>query len=249
MEWILTKKGGQEVAAAAQVRICTKQDLPELYALQQRVIAAMPDKELFVPNSEEEMARNVAYHLTIAVWAEGKAIALGILRYPGESGENYASHLGVPESMWKYWANADTVIVDPLWRGNRLQQKLVELFVQWRRPEIVAMGCTVSPKNRFSLDNVLACGFTVRDRKIMYGCHDRYLLSRDLAPLPGRYRHFKGGEYRVLYTAYHSETREPMVVYQALYGRREIWVRPVHMWSEYVQREDYSGPRFIYIGE
>ena len=33
---------------------------------------------------------------------------------------------------------------------------------------------------------------------------------------PGRWRHFKGGEYRVLGTARHSETREPMVVYQAL---------------------------------
>ncbi len=46
---------------------------------------------------------------------------------------------------------------------------------------------------------------------------------------PGLYRHFKGNEYRVLCTATHSETLEPMVVYQALYGQRGIWVRPAAM--------------------
>ena len=65
---------------------------------------------------------------------------------------------------------------------------------------------------------------------------------------PGRYRHFKGKEYRVLCTARHSETLEPMVVYQALYGERGIWVRPAAMWGEHVEREGYSGPRFTYLG-
>ena len=66
---------------------------------------------------------------------------------------------------------------------------------------------------------------------------------------PGRYRHFKGREYRLLYMARHSETMEPMVVYQALYGERGIWVRPAHMWNEIVEREGYHGPRFTYMGE
>lgn len=66
---------------------------------------------------------------------------------------------------------------------------------------------------------------------------------------PGRYRHFKGNEYRLLYVARHSETMEPMVVYQALYGEGGIWVRPAGMWNEQVDRDGYSGPRFTYIGE
>lgn len=66
---------------------------------------------------------------------------------------------------------------------------------------------------------------------------------------PGRYRHFKGMEYQVLYTARHSETMEPMVVYQALYGERGIWVRPAAMWSEWVERDGYAGPRFCPIEE
>ncbi len=65
----------------------------------------------------------------------------------------------------------------------------------------------------------------------------------------GRYRHFKGNEYRVLGTAKHSETQEELVVYQALYGTQELWVRPAEMWHETVEWEDYRGPRFVYIGE
>lgn len=65
----------------------------------------------------------------------------------------------------------------------------------------------------------------------------------------GKYRHFKGKEYRVIGIASHSETLEPMVVYQALYGEQGLWVRPASMWNEQVDREDYHGPRFIFIEE
>lgn len=50
----------------------------------------------------------------------------------------------------------------------------------------------------------------------------------------GRYRHYKGNEYEVIGIARHSETLEPMVVYKALYGEGDIWVRPAKMWNEIV---------------
>ncbi|MBQ4539260.1 MAG: DUF1653 domain-containing protein [Oscillospiraceae bacterium] len=65
----------------------------------------------------------------------------------------------------------------------------------------------------------------------------------------GRYRHFKGNEYRVLYIATHSETLEPMIVYQALYGEGGIWVRPLSMWDEVIERDGKTFKRFEYIGE
>lgn len=46
---------------------------------------------------------------------------------------------------------------------------------------------------------------------------------------PGRYRHFKGNEYEVLFLAKNSETLEDMVVYRALYGEGAVWVRPASM--------------------
>ena len=66
---------------------------------------------------------------------------------------------------------------------------------------------------------------------------------------PGKYRHFKGNEYEVLFVAKHSETQEEMVVYRALYGERGIWVRPATMWNETVEHDGKTFKRFEYIGD
>ena len=65
----------------------------------------------------------------------------------------------------------------------------------------------------------------------------------------GRYRHFKGMEYRVLALAKHSETGEPLVVYQQQYGDGGVWARPLAMFLETVERDGRVQPRFAYIGE
>ena len=68
-------------------------------------------------------------------------------------------------------------------------------------------------------------------------------------PTPGTYAHFKGARYEVLEVATHSETGERVVVYRQGYGERALWVRPVAMWSERVQRDGYDGPRFRRVDE
>ena len=58
------------------------------------------------------------------------------------------------------------------------------------------------------------------------------------------YRHFKGNVYRVLHIAKHSETLEDIVVYQAMYGEKGIWVRPKAMFEEVIERDGKSFRRF-----
>ncbi len=60
------------------------------------------------------------------------------------------------------------------------------------------------------------------------------------------YRHFKGNLYQIRCLARHSETREMMVVYQAMYGTFEIYVRPLSMFMEEVDRAKYPDVRQRY---
>ena len=79
------------------------------------------------------------------------------------------------------------------------------------------------------------------------------MTDDDLPPLietpPGLYRHYKGGQYRVLGTVRHSESLEPMTLYQALYGQQGLWVRPAAMFGEQVVIDGVQQPRFTRIGD
>ena len=63
------------------------------------------------------------------------------------------------------------------------------------------------------------------------------------------YRHFKGGIYKFVGIAKDSETQEEMVVYQAVYGERQMWVRPKDMFFEEIEREWKRMPRFQELSE
>lgn len=67
-------------------------------------------------------------------------------------------------------------------------------------------------------------------------------------PVPGLYRHYKGGQYRVIGTARHSENDELLVVYRCLYDNDSLWVRPLAMFVETVTVEGQKRPRFERIG-
>ena len=72
------------------------------------------------------------------------------------------------------------------------------------------------------------------------------------APLelrPGIYRHYKGNFYEVIASVCHSETREALTLYRALYGERGLWVRSTAMFDEAVIVDGVRQPRFAWVSD
>lgn len=65
----------------------------------------------------------------------------------------------------------------------------------------------------------------------------------------GKYKHYKGKEYEVIGIAKHSETLDELVVYRALYGNYDLWVRPLKMFIEDVEVDGKRMPRFVFVGD
>ena len=78
-------------------------------------------------------------------------------------------------------------------------------------------------------------------------------MSETLPPLiitrPGIYRHYKNLLYEVKGTVRHSESLEPLTLYQALYGEGGLWVRPAAMFNGQVEIDGVLQPRFTWVAE
>ena len=122
-----------------------------------------------MPDTLENITCYLRTGICIGAWQQGRLGAYLILRLCGQSDENYAAFLGVPQAQWQHWANADSAVVHPDWRGNGLQRHMLEAALPLLPESITHLGATVSPANPYSLSNALACGFTIRARREMYG--------------------------------------------------------------------------------
>lgn len=180
MEWILKKVDGRPAHRAVELRRCTLADLDALEKLQAAVHAAMPHPEQFVPDSPEQLTACITEGLCLGVWDGETLGAYFTVRLMGADPANYAAFMGIPEAEWPRWANADSAVVCPAWRGNGLQRAMAEAAWKLLPAEIEGIGATVSPDNAYSLRNALAGGFEIVCRRPMYGGFDRYLLKKTL---------------------------------------------------------------------
>lgn len=126
------------------------------------------------------------------------------------------------ETDGKIW-NAIHTEVDPNYGGQGIAKKLVQCLAE----NAALNGAKIKP----------VCSYVVKEFeknpqeycKVMF----REVLQNRI------YRHFKGDRYLVVDVAKHSETKETYVVYRKLYGDGGLWIRPLDMFLEPVDKEKY----------
>ena len=142
MELILQKVCGRPAQLPIRLRRCGPADAAAFFALQNEVRAAMPHPEQFVPDTLENITAYLREDLCIGAYDGERLGAYFILRYCGRSAHNYAAFLGVPREEWEHWANADSVIVHPDWRGNGLQRIPCGERLGLTQPGLTRLGLT-----------------------------------------------------------------------------------------------------------
>ena len=103
MKVFLHKICGQPVQppVSMQLRRCTPEQAPAVYALQNEVRAAMPDPEQFVPDTLENITAYVRKDLCIGAWQGSRLGGYLIVRFCGRSAHNYAAFMDVPRTEWE----------------------------------------------------------------------------------------------------------------------------------------------------
>ena len=164
-------------------RKCTASDLNAVMALQETVYQGIKNKDVFVPsNREQNQGFLKAPGFIFGCFDGAKLIAYSSLVIRGNNPDNLGWDLGWPQEKVLSCALLDTIVVHPVYRGNHLQQRLIEYTLKILRenPSMKYLLTTVSPQNQYSLHNVQAMGFEIVLKKMKYGGKERFILCLTL---------------------------------------------------------------------
>lgn len=169
--------GGEETFWCRRLRL---DEADAAYALHRQVAAGLP-ADLVAADSREFFADHAERVGQLqGVFTAGGLAACAVLGLPDSTDGNFGVDHGLPAELLPLVAHLDGASVHPRYRGNNLHRLLIE----WRIAAAHAAGrpivlSTAAPRNRFSLDNLLACGLQIRGLIPKFGGL-RYLLRRDL---------------------------------------------------------------------
>ncbi|MDI9370551.1 MAG: hypothetical protein GX181_00075 [Synergistaceae bacterium] len=179
-QFFLQKRGlGYVAPILCTMRGLAEDDIEEAVEFHKRISDQIGDADIFC--EDNTIAESVMGEgLAIGVYAEGRIIALRSVSYVKGDLEDAVEDLKLDPEEIDNVAVMDFCVTDKAFRGNYIQFFTYLHIESLMYPNRYHLYTTVSPRNVFSLRNVLKCGFIAVDFKKKYGGHNRFVLYKNL---------------------------------------------------------------------
>ncbi|MDR1650765.1 MAG: hypothetical protein LBR87_03165, partial [Synergistaceae bacterium] len=159
----------------------TPDDLDEALKLHARVTRGL-SMEIFVQTPEDDMRRLLGDDgVSLGVWFENRLVCMRALMTDGGWVNETLGHMGIEPDAARRTAYMDHCIVDREFRGNNVQFLTYYSMEHYIAERYDTMYTTVSPKNSFSLQNILSSNYVVVGIKDLYGGYLRLIMRKKLS--------------------------------------------------------------------
>lgn len=162
-------------------RRAVPEDIDEVVALQNRIVDALPDKDIYATYTREESLQQLHEDVCFIAECDGRTAGYSVL-IPNDpdNPRNYGHYLGYDRDRLAVTASFDLTMVDPEFRGLGIQR----IFNKLRIGTAVENGAkegltTISPDNPYSYRNFLILNFEIIEQREMYGGKQRYILRKE----------------------------------------------------------------------
>ncbi len=182
MPYTIELLNGRGEPTTFTIREANMDDFDTFMELQNIIIAALPDPDIYAPFTEEETVDQLQNDCCWLAFAEnGELAGVSVLKPSNREDQsyNYGHYFDYDEEHLRRTASFDMTMVVPKYRGHGLQR----LFNKIRIAKAIELGATegitsISPENPYSYNNFLICNWEIADRRKLYGGKDRYLLRK-----------------------------------------------------------------------
>ena len=186
---LVSRAEGQKKEKEYQMLLLDDSKLDDVMKLQDLIYSSLSDKEIFATDTKEDYLKDMKQGgFVLGVYVDHELISYRYVSFPGLSEKNLGLDLGMDPEALMHSANLETTVVHPDYRGNKLQKMTLDFAVELIKEKgYYHLFSTVSPKNIFSLANVMSADLKVKGLKKKYGRLPdnsdgkwRFILHRDL---------------------------------------------------------------------
>ena len=173
---------GQGKPKKVTFRRAVPEDIDAVMAIQQHIMDALPDKDLYAPFSREESEGQLEHDICYMAECDGEIAGYSVL-IPNDpdNPENYGKLFNYDRDRLAVTCSLDLTMVEPKFRGLGIQR----IFNKLRLGQAIEMGAkealtTISPDNPYSYRNFLVLNFEILETREMYGGKQLYILHKYL---------------------------------------------------------------------